>query len=201
MQRLVRVLIVLAALLPSLGAGRTIHSFLPRRSSREGGASKHLYCKLSGGCSQCQEHEEIERYCADTGFKELLRCTTNQKLAEDWPVVLTYPYPPDVHIADDEDQSEAKAKADAQGGSGSGPKMIRVVRSCTEKTVEQHQKALADEVAAADALYGGTGVGMVGGMGFGGRHMGLFNYELVMVVLLGLSLPVVYWRKIRIRHL
>mgnify|MGYP001807234914 CR=1 FL=1 len=103
------------------------------RIVKEGSASKHLYCKLSGGrtglaswrstapvslslrrhghgtnlaapsvhllkesrrrivtltggCSQCQEDEEIERYCADTGFKELLQCTTNSEHATDWPV-------------------------------------------------------------------------------------------------------------------
>ena len=32
-------------------------------------------------------------------------------------------------------------------------------------------------------------------------HMSLFSFELVMLLLLGVSLPLVYWRKIRIRHL
>ena len=32
-------------------------------------------------------------------------------------------------------------------------------------------------------------------------HMSLFHFELIMLTLLGISLPVVYWRKIRVRHL
>lgn len=32
-------------------------------------------------------------------------------------------------------------------------------------------------------------------------HMSLLHFELIMLLLLGVSLPVVYWRKIRIRHL
>ncbi|KXZ47264.1 hypothetical protein GPECTOR_36g117 [Gonium pectorale] len=151
-----------------------------------------------GGCSQCQEHEEFSRYCADTGFKELLRCTTNEKRADGWPVVLTYPYPPDVHIDDEEEpDTEAGALAgtgEAASGAGvgrPGSGLIRVVRSCTENTVEAHVQALAADMAEAEARSGGQ----LGG------HMELFNFELIMVLLLGLALPVVYWRKIRIRHL
>lgn len=61
---------------------------------------------------------------------------------------------------------------------------IIVNRSCAEATVEQHDEALAHP-----------------GQGVHDKHMSLLNYELCMFVLLGLSLPVVYWRKIRVRHL
>lgn len=67
-----------------------------------------------------------------------------------------------------------------------------MVRSCTEKTVAAHQQALVAEIAA-----GGVGLGL----DLGGRRMPLFQFELMMCGLLALSLPVVYWRKIRIRHL
>ena len=33
------------------------------------------------------------------------------------------------------------------------------------------------------------------------QHTSVFHFELIMLVLLGCSLPVVFWRKIRIRHL
>lgn len=33
------------------------------------------------------------------------------------------------------------------------------------------------------------------------KYTSLLNFELGMLALLGVSLPVVYWRKIRIRHL
>ncbi|GLC52378.1 hypothetical protein PLESTB_000622600 [Pleodorina starrii] len=129
---------------------------------------------------QCQEKEEIERYCAETGFKELLECTTDKSQTASYPVVLSFPYPPDVHIDDDRDE-----KGHEQGGGGG----IRVVRGCTEKTVVAHQAALAAEVAAAELAGGAL------------SRMPLFRFELAMCGLLGLSLPVVYWRKIRIRHL
>lgn len=32
-------------------------------------------------------------------------------------------------------------------------------------------------------------------------HLSVFHFELIMLLVLGCSLPVVYWRKIRIRHL
>ncbi|GIL83804.1 hypothetical protein Vretimale_10477 [Volvox reticuliferus] len=143
---------------------------------RAGAGSKHLYCKLTGGCSQCQEKEEIERYCVDTGFKELLQCTTEDDQEGSFPLVLTYPYPPDVHIDNDRDEGADSTRV--------------VIRSCTEKTVAAHQEALQAEVAAAVAAAGGSLA-----------HMPLFKFELIMCGLLGLSLPVVYWRKIRIRHL
>ena len=45
----------------------------------------------------------------------------------------------------------------------------------------------------------------VDGGGSGGlahrSHMSLFHFELIMLTLLGISLPVVYWRKTRVRHL
>ncbi|GIL57087.1 hypothetical protein Vafri_12374 [Volvox africanus] len=152
------------------------HTARQMLDARPGAGSKHLYCKLSGGCSQCQEKEEIERYCVDTGFKELLQCTTETDQEGNFPLVLTYPYPPDVHIDNDRDE----------GADG-----IRVViRSCTEKTVAAHQEALQAEVAAAVAATGGSLA-----------HMPLFKFELAMCGLLGVALPVVYWRKIRIRHL
>ncbi|GLI64283.1 hypothetical protein VaNZ11_007504 [Volvox africanus] len=152
------------------------HTARQMLETRPMAGSKHLYCKLSGGCSQCQEKEEIERYCVDTGFKELLQCTTETDQEGSFPLVLTYPYPPDVHIDNDRD--------DVADG-------IRVViRSCTEKTVEAHQEALQAEVAAAVAATGGSLA-----------HLPLFKFELAMCGLLGVSLPVVYWRKIRIRHL
>jgi hypothetical protein len=115
-------------------------------------------------------------------------------------VTLTYPYPPDVHIDADLDDPGSSSGSDSDGSNSSSSsssrighsgrhEFFRVVRSCTEKTVAAHQQALADEVAAADRGPHGRG------------QMGLFNFELVMVLLLGLALPVVYWRKIRIRHL
>lgn len=105
-----------------------------------------------------------------------------------------------MHIDADLDEAvsaSTSSGSDSEGGSGSGSRgshsgrheSFRVVRSCTEKTVAAHQQALADEVAAADRGPHSHG------------QMGMFNFELVMVLLLGLALPVVYWRKIRIRHL
>ena len=43
------------------------------------------------------------------------------------------------------------------------------------------------------------------GEGSGGipprAHMSLFKFELGMLALLGVALPIVYWRRMRIRHL
>lgn len=35
----------------------------------------------------------------------------------------------------------------------------------------------------------------------GETHLSLFQFELIMLTVLGIALPVVYWRKIRIHHL
>jgi hypothetical protein len=40
-----------------------------------------------------------------------------------------------------------------------------------------------------------------GGLKASNQHMSLFHFELLMLLILGVALPVVYWRKIRIRHL
>ncbi len=40
-----------------------------------------------------------------------------------------------------------------------------------------------------------------GGSRRGAESMSVFSFELIMLLILGISLPVVYWRKIRIRHL
>ncbi|GAX73047.1 hypothetical protein CEUSTIGMA_g500.t1 [Chlamydomonas eustigma] len=40
-----------------------------------------------------------------------------------------------------------------------------------------------------------------GGLTYTNQHMSLFHFELLMLLILGVALPVVYWRKIRIRHL
>ncbi|GFR41804.1 hypothetical protein Agub_g2572 [Astrephomene gubernaculifera] len=152
------------------------------RLAKEGATAKRLYCKQSGGCSQCKEDEEIERYCADTGFKEELLCTTSSKLAEDMPVVLTYPYPSDVHIDDNRNDASSSSSSSAAAS-------IRVVRGCSE----------SDGTRAAHAAVGALLGEGTAAMALG--RMGLFQFELVMCLLLGMSLPVVYWRKIRIRHL
>ncbi len=144
-------------------------------------------------------------------------------------VELSYPYPPDVHIAGEEDDGAAAGAGEHQsqgqrhggqahnaahgvvgpgkgfganaaatggsggaGGAGSGGSgavpVIRVVRSCTEGTLAAHAAAgVADLVAAERAS--------------GGDIPSLLSFELGMLALLGLALPVVYWRKIRIRHL
>lgn len=88
--------------------------------------------------------------------------------------MLEHPYPHDVDIA--------------WGGSPEGQdegRPVKVIRSCSQEEIRQH----------ADALLG-TVMGAVQG-----RNMSLFNFELIMLALLGVALPVVYWRKIRIRHL
>ncbi|EFJ41375.1 hypothetical protein VOLCADRAFT_98699 [Volvox carteri f. nagariensis] len=131
-----------------------------------------------------RESEAIERYCADTGFKELLHCTTDESHQATFSLVLTYPYPPDVHIVDERD--EGPRGTGHPGGGGGGGGALWVVRSCTEKTVEAHQEALRANVEVAGGAL---------------SRMPLFKFELAMCGLLGLSLPVVYWRKIRIRHL
>lgn len=61
---------------------------------------------------------------------------------------------------------------------------ITLYRSCAEEVVEEHDEALAS--AGQDTHE---------------KHASMLNYELGMFVMLGISLPIVYWRKIRVRHL
>lgn len=62
---------------------------------------------------------------------------------------------------------------------------IRVSRSCTALRVKEKNDAFIREVKQERRR----------------QHMSLWSFELIMMLLLGISLPIVYWRKIRIRHL
>ncbi|PNH07889.1 hypothetical protein TSOC_005621 [Tetrabaena socialis] len=179
--------ILFGALLLAGGLPGSAGRDLARREAKEGAPSKHLYCKQSG--KGCQANEEIERYCADTGFKELLRCSTNEKHAS-WPPHVSQQRsfsPQRSRYSRSGDDDDTSVGEDEIVGAGS---LFRVVRSCTEKTVAAHTQALVDEVAAAEKGRGGAS-----------HHLGLFPFELAMMLVVGVSLPVVYWRKIRIRHL
>ena len=61
---------------------------------------------------------------------------------------------------------------------------VEIFRTCSEAELKQHSDALFGESKHA-----------------AGHHWNLLNFELAMFLLLGVALPIVYWRKIKIRHL
>jgi hypothetical protein len=60
---------------------------------------------------------------------------------------------------------------------------VQMYRTCSAAELEQH------------------GDPLLGGKHAAGHHWNLLNFELAMFLLLGVALPIVHWRKIRIRHL
>mmetsp|Transcript_4956 Transcript_4956/g.10662 ORF Transcript_4956/g.10662 Transcript_4956/m.10662 type:complete len:219 (+) Transcript_4956:102-758(+) len=198
---------------PSLIEGATLH--------------KSLSCSHIGPCKACPERELPGPPCKATGWYQKLTCTMQGEAGAAGSMLhLPLPLPEGhgvqhqgdiVHVtrtclAPTQQQEEQQQEHQEQQHGEALQQLTPSHHNPTHPTAEVQPGASLSALAARLVLHlpltrrRAQETMTEGNEELHPSHsphtsMSLLNFELIMLGVLGVSLPVVYWRKIRIRHL